>query len=125
MSTTTSLLENDLRDLQFTNLVIFMEKLTEEIKVHAQRGNTDQEWQDAQALKLAEEVGEFAGAYNRWRGFARRDGMMGDVLEELSDVIISGFAMFAILGFDPEVYMKDKLNKVITRGYVDPASGVV
>lgn len=116
---TESTLNAALEDLNFTQLVIFMEKLTEEISVFAKRDNTDQEWIDAQASKLSEETGEFTGAYNRYRGWARRDGMMGEVLEELSDVVISAFAMFAVLDYDPEVYIKDKLRKVITRGYVN------
>lgn len=118
---TESTLKSALHDLDFTQLVMFMESLTEEIQVFAKRDNSDEEWRDAQAMKLAEEVGEFAGAYNRWRGWARRDGSMADVLEELSDVIISAFAMFAIMDFDAQVYIKDKLTKVITRGYVNPS----
>lgn len=115
-----SALEADLAELDFTQLVIFMEKLTDEISVFAKRDNSDQEWIDAQASKLAEESGEFTGAYNRYRGWARREGTREDMLEELSDVVISAFAMFAILDEDAMPHIMRKLRTVITRGYVNP-----
>ena len=114
-------LETALNELDFTQLVMFMEALTDEVKYFAQRDASDQEWIDAQSSKLCEEVGEFAGAYNRYRGWARRPGNSADVLEELSDVVISAFVMFAVMGEDAQPHIMRKLRKVITRGYVNPA----
>lgn len=96
-----------------------MERLQKEIKTFAVQGATEQEWIDAQVMKTMEEAGEFQGAYNRFRGFARREGPLADVTDELADVIISGFIMFGVLGVDAQWAIIQKLRKVITRGYVN------
>jgi NTP pyrophosphatase (non-canonical NTP hydrolase) len=44
-----------------------------------------------QVLALAEEVGEFVGAYRRWSGQARRTGTFADVQAELADVVITAY----------------------------------
>lgn len=117
---TESELHGALAELDFTQLVAFIEKLTEGIQVFAKRDNTDQEWIDAQASKLSEETGEFTKAYNRFRGWSRTPGGVEDVYEELSDVVISAFAMFAIMDEDAQPHIMRKLRKVIMRGYINP-----
>src|SRR5688500_5156091 len=47
--------------------------------------------QNRQVLNLAEEVGEFVGAYRRWAGKARRSGTAEEMYAELADVVITAF----------------------------------
>lgn len=114
----------DVANLRFQRLQWFMDDLAAEIKKYAQQGASDQEWTDAQAMCVVEEAGEFIGAYRRWRGFARRPGELEDVTSELADVIIASFIMFANLPGEAQHSIKQKLSKVVTRGYVnkDPDS---
>lgn len=42
-------------------------------------------------LCLAEEAGEFVGAYRRWSGQARRPGSVEDVRAELADVVLAAY----------------------------------
>lgn len=44
-----------------------------------------------QVFNLAEEAGEFVGAYRRWIGIARRPGTIEDVAAELADVVITTY----------------------------------
>lgn len=116
---TESTLKPKLKELAFDQLCFFMEDLAEEIRFHANQGATDDEWRDAQAMVVAEEAGEFIGAYRRWRGFARRPGEAKEMYKELSDVIIASLLMFAVLDADAQMHVKAKLHDVITRGYVN------
>jgi NTP pyrophosphatase (non-canonical NTP hydrolase) len=50
-----------------------------------------------QVLCLAEEAGEFVGAYRRWAGMARRQGPWADVRAELADVAITAYVTANIL----------------------------
>ncbi len=70
-------------------------------------------------LALAEEVGEFVGAYRRWSGQARRTGTAEDMWEELADVIITAFVTAQELGIDINAVIAAKLHKVHTRGWRD------
>lgn len=49
---------------------------------------------------MVEEAGEFAGAYRRWRGYARRPGSREAMEEELVDVVISSFFAADDYGID-------------------------
>lgn len=51
-----------------------------------------------QVLGLAEEAGEFVGAYRRWSGLARRAGTAADMQAELADVVITTYVTAAELG---------------------------
>jgi NTP pyrophosphatase (non-canonical NTP hydrolase) len=113
------MLKQKLHDLSFNQLVFFMEDLSQEIRHFARQGASDDEWRDAQAMCVVEEAGEFIAAYRRFRGFARRDGDIKDVQEELADVVIAALMMFAVMDVDSQLYVKAKLWKVITRGYVN------
>jgi NTP pyrophosphatase (non-canonical NTP hydrolase) len=108
-----------LKELSFNQLVFFTEDLATVVRYHARQGASDEEWQDAQAMCVVEEAGEFIGAYRRWRGFARRDGSWNDVTKELSDVIIASLLMFAVMNEDAQCHVKAKLYEVISRGYVN------
>jgi NTP pyrophosphatase (non-canonical NTP hydrolase) len=72
-----------------------------------------------QVLNLAEETGEFVGAYRRWSGQARRIGTAADMHEELADVIITAFVTAHELNVDIEAVIAAKLHKVRTRGWRD------
>lgn len=114
-----SQLKHQLYALNFTQLVIFMEGLADEIRYYAGQGASDEQWVSTQVIKLGSEVGEFLGAFDRFNGFARRPGDIKEVTKELADVIISAFIMFAVLDEDAEEHIKAKLHEVITRGYVN------
>lgn len=116
---TESTLKPRLTELTFNGLVLFCEDLAEEIRFHAGQGASDEQWTDTQAMKVAEEAGEFIGAYNRYKGFCRRKAELKEVQKELADVIIASFIMFAVLDADAQMYVKAKLFDVITRGYVN------
>lgn len=78
-----------------------------------------------QVLGLAEEVGEFVGAYRRWSGQARRTGTAAQMHEELADVIITAFVAAHELGVDINAVLADKLHLVFTRGWRErPATSV-
>jgi hypothetical protein len=74
-----------------------------------------------QVLNLAEEVGEFVGAYRRWAGQARRSGPLEDVHAELADVVITAYVTAEELGFDIDAAIAAKLDVVFSRGWREPA----
>jgi NTP pyrophosphatase (non-canonical NTP hydrolase) len=70
-----------------------------------------------QVLGLAEEAGEFVGAYRRWSGQARRSGTAEEMHEELADVIITAFVTAHELGVDINAVVAAKIRKIHTRGW--------
>ena len=70
-----------------------------------------------QALTLAEEVGEFVGAFRRWSGQARRTGSYEDMAAELADVAIAAYVAAEVLEIDLERAMDDKLRVIFERGW--------
>ena len=70
-----------------------------------------------QVLCVAEEAGEFVGAYRRWKGWARRSGPFADVEAELADVILTSYVTAAELGIDLDAAIERKLDVVRSRGY--------
>lgn len=70
-----------------------------------------------QVLGLAEETGEFVGAYRRWSGQARRSGTAEEMHEELADVIITAFVTACELGVDIDAVITAKLRKIHARGW--------
>ncbi len=75
-----------------------------------------------QVLCLAEETGEFVGAYRRWKGMARRSGPFSDVEAELADVVITAFVVADRLGVDLDAAVAQKLEVVFSRGWRTDAS---
>lgn len=73
-----------------------------------------------QVLALAEEVGEFVGAYRRWSGQARRTGTAQEMHTELADVVITAFVTAHELGVDIEAVIAAKLHTIHTRGWREP-----
>jgi NTP pyrophosphatase (non-canonical NTP hydrolase) len=70
-----------------------------------------------QVLALAEEAGEFVGAYRRWSGQARRTGTAADMRAELADVVITAYVTAHELNFDLDAAIADKLDVVFTRSW--------
>jgi NTP pyrophosphatase (non-canonical NTP hydrolase) len=76
-----------------------------------------------QVLCLAEEAGEFVGAYRRWAGMARRTGPWGDVKAELADVVITAYVAANVLGIDLDAAWREKAAVVMSRGWRDAPAG--
>lgn len=77
-----------------------------------------------QVLCLAEEAGEFVGAYRRWAGMARRTGSFADVCAELADVVITAYVTANVLDIDLDAAIREKTAVISTRGWRDrPAAG--
>lgn len=72
-----------------------------------------------QVIALAEEAGEFAGAYRRYHGLARRSGTFEDMAEELADVVITAFVTAVVLRIDLDHHIERKLRTITTRGWRD------
>jgi NTP pyrophosphatase (non-canonical NTP hydrolase) len=70
-----------------------------------------------QVLCLAEEAGEFVGAYRRYIGMARRTGPFADVETELADVVITAFVTAEVIGVDLAAAIAAKLELVHSRGW--------
>lgn len=77
-----------------------------------------------QVLCLAEEAGEFVGAYRRSAGMARRTGSFDDVRAELADVVITAYVTAEVLGFDLDAAIAAKTAVIDTRGWRDDAPDV-
>ncbi|MFI9386389.1 MazG nucleotide pyrophosphohydrolase domain-containing protein [Kutzneria sp. NPDC052558] len=75
-----------------------------------------------QVLALAEECGEFVGAYRRWSGQARRTGTAEEMRAELADVVITAFGAAEELGIDLDEAITEKAGVVFTRGWREQAS---
>jgi NTP pyrophosphatase (non-canonical NTP hydrolase) len=72
------------------------------------------------ALALAEEAGEFTGAFRRWAGLARRTGTWADMVAELADVVITAYVTADVLGIDLAAAITAKAGIILTRGWRDP-----
>jgi NTP pyrophosphatase (non-canonical NTP hydrolase) len=79
--------------------------------------------QTRQVLALAEEAGEFVGAYRRWAGEARRTGTFEEMADELADVVITAFVAAAVLRVDMEVVITKKWTVLHERRWRDPREG--
>ena len=75
-----------------------------------------------QVLCVAEEAGEFVGAYRRWVGMARRTGPRSDVEAELADVVITAYITADVLGIGLDDAIQEKLAKIFTRGWREPST---
>jgi len=75
-----------------------------------------------QVLAVAEECGEFVGAYRRWSGQARRTGTAEELRAELADVVITAFVAAEELGIDLDQAITEKAGVVLTRGWREQTS---
>ncbi len=71
----------------------------------------------ARVLNVVGEAGEFAEAYRRYTGHARRTGSIQEVAEELADVVISAATCAAQLGIDLDEAVRAKRQIVLSRGF--------
>lgn len=78
---------------------------------------------ERQVFTLAEEVGEFVGAYRRWSGQARRTGTALEMYAELADVVITSYVAAHELSFDLDAAIAHKLNIIYTRGWREERPG--
>lgn len=72
---------------------------------------------DTRMLLVQEEAGELAGAYRRWSGRARRNGTLGEVEEEVADVLISTAAFAEMMGINIAAAVEGKLSVIYSRGW--------
>lgn len=73
--------------------------------------------QTRSVLCVAEEAGEFVGAFRRWAGLARRPGTRAEMQDELADVVIAVAVAAVELDIDLEAVVASKLGVVHTRGW--------
>lgn len=71
----------------------------------------------AKVLNVVGEAGEFAEAYRRFTGHARRLGSYDDMCEELADVVISAATCASQLGIDLDEAVEQKFAIVMSRGF--------
>jgi NTP pyrophosphatase (non-canonical NTP hydrolase) len=115
-------LKESVEMMSMSSLFNVISEVASEIKLSSNQDATAEQWLDNQAMCVAEEAGEFLGEWRRLKGFARRAGNREDMLSELSDVVISALVMFWNLGEHAEDHVRDKLLKIVTRGYVNKES---
>lgn len=69
-----------------------------------------------QALAVAEERGEFVGAFCRWQGLSRRtDTGFHEMAAELADVVITAYVAAAYLAVDLDATVEAKAAEVIAK----------
>ena len=71
----------------------------------------------AQVLNVVGEAGEFAEAYRRYSGFARRSGSLDETSAELADVVISAYVVAERLGIDLDEGIAAKRVVIMNRGF--------
>jgi NTP pyrophosphatase (non-canonical NTP hydrolase) len=86
------------------------------IDVFNESGGKEDTWQ-RQVYNVAEETGEFVGAYRRYIGMARRPGAWSEVESELADVVISSMVTAHAMGIDLPRAVRDKFIHNERRGY--------
>jgi NTP pyrophosphatase (non-canonical NTP hydrolase) len=91
---------------------------------HLAENFTDSDDRNRQVLCLAEEVGEFVGAYRRFAGMARRTGPFEDVKAELADVVITAYVTAQVLGIDLDAAWREKAATIMSRGWRDKPAEV-
>ena len=78
------------------------------------------EFIDGQIIDVGEEAGELLGAYRRWTNRARQSGSLDEVGAEWADVMIASIIGARLCGIDMPSAMRDKYEKVMTRGWKNP-----
>lgn len=96
------------------DLPVMAARVAEQLRAH---GFPAEQAVQRQVLALAEEAGEFVGAYRRATGQARRTGTVADVHAELADVVITAYVTAHEMGFDLDAAIAAKLDVVFTRGW--------
>lgn len=71
----------------------------------------------AQVVNVVGEAGEFAEAFRRYSGHARRPGTLDEAAAELADVIISAYVLAERLGIDLDGAVSAKGDVIMSRGF--------
>lgn len=80
-------------------------------------GITSENALDVQAMCIAEEAGEFIGAFRRATNKARRSGTWAEVREEIADVLITAAAFADMMDWNLESLLKEKEKVIYRRGW--------
>lgn len=99
-------------------------KLADTIVPNLRENFPDTDLKQQQVMCLAEEAGEFVGAYRRFAGMARRSGPFDDVKAELADVAITAYVTAQVLGIDLDEAIREKAEKIMSRGWRDKPAEV-
>jgi NTP pyrophosphatase (non-canonical NTP hydrolase) len=100
-----------------TDLAEIASRLQSDLESNRRDAITDENALLVQALCVAEEAGELAGAYRRYAGMARRKGSRDELEHEIADVLIVT-AVFAFqAGIDLDKAIDDKLRIIYARGW--------
>ncbi|GAB2508732.1 hypothetical protein [Nocardia heshunensis] len=103
-------------------MTVDMSQVAAKIRVHLREaGFPDEEAANSSVLAVAEEAGEFVGAYRRWSGKARRTGTFDEMSAELADLVITAWMAADALGIDLEAALSDKLAVIFDRGWREAA----
>lgn len=106
------------------NLAVIAAKLHSDLALNRRPGGiTDENQLDVQALCVAEEAGELAGAYRRWAGKARRQGTFEELRLEVADLLIVTAVFAEVLGVDIDAAVRDKLKIIYSRGWREDILG--
>ncbi|MGH7744247.1 MAG: MazG nucleotide pyrophosphohydrolase domain-containing protein [Candidatus Dormibacteria bacterium] len=93
-----------------------MPAIAQEISDNLDKHFPIEERRTRQVLVVVEECGEFAAAFRRANGMARRTGSWEEVRKELADVIISAFVAAHVLNINLEWEVQDKIRTIMSRG---------
>lgn len=89
-------------------------KSAELINDQLEAGNWPRTDLNRQALKIAEEAGEFIAAFNRWNNNSHRTGDVSDVAYEMADLVITTYCLAdSIYGIDLDRAIAMKLDIVL------------
>ena len=66
---------------------------------------------------VAEEAGEFVGAFNRFSGTSRRTGTKDEMAKELADVVLTAYMAADVLGIDLDAVVAEKAEIMRNRGW--------
>lgn len=72
---------------------------------------------ETQVFCLAEEAGEFVGAFRRWADRARRRGTKEEMELELADVVIAAYVAAEYLDIDLDEAIAEKTAVIFSRGW--------
>jgi NTP pyrophosphatase (non-canonical NTP hydrolase) len=99
------------------DLAAIAKELNKHLTANKRDDVTDENRLDVQAMCVAEEAGEFLGAYRRYTGRARRNGSLEDLEHEIADVLIATAVFAEQFGVDINQVVEDKLRIIYSRGW--------
>ena len=70
-------------------------------------------------LNVVGEAGEFAEAYRRYSGYARRKGNISETAEELADVVIAAYVAAQSLNINLDDHIAAKRHRIMNRGFTE------